>query len=204
MFVLSEMKDVVQVKPFNFVHNLKSSLEFGLNKKFANKVVHNVGLCISLFDIIEIGDSYILPGNGASHTPVTFRFIVFRPFIDEILTGKIKQCTREGVYVSLGFFDDILIPQEYLQQKSKFVDAEQLWVWEYVTDEGTHDLFMDINEEIRFRVIDEEFEDLTPEGPAPPKVDGDGPPVTVETRKSPYTISASVSESGLGLLSWWS
>ena len=43
MFVLSEMKDVVQVKPFNFVHNLQSSLEFGLNKKFANKVVHNVG-----------------------------------------------------------------------------------------------------------------------------------------------------------------
>jgi len=198
------MKDVVQVKPFNFVHNLKSSLEFGLNKKFANKVVHNVGLCISLFDIIEIGDSYILPGNGASHTPVTFRFIVFRPFIDEILTGKIKQCTREGVYVSLGFFDDILIPQEYLQQKSKFVDAEQLWVWEYQTEEGTHDLFMDINEEIRFRVIDEEFEDLTPEGPAPPKVDGEGAVVTVETRKSPYTISASVSESGLGLLSWWS
>jgi len=112
--------------------------------------------------------------------------------------------SREGVYVSLGFFDDILIPQEYLQQKSKFVDAEQLWVWEYQTEEGTHDLFMDINEEIRFRVIDEEFEDLTPEGPAPPKVDGEGTVVTVETRKSPYTISASVSESGLGLLSWWS
>lgn len=204
MFVLSEMKDVVQIKPFNFVHNLKSSLEFGLNKKFANKVVHNVGLCIVLFDIIEIGDSYILPGNGASHTPVTFRFIVFRPFVDEILTGKIKQCSREGVTISLGFFDDILIPPEYLQQKSKFVDAEQLWVWEYETEEGTHDLFMDINEDIRFRVIDEEFADLTPEGPAPPtKPDGD-PSLLTETKKSPYLISASISESGLGLLSWWS
>lgn len=204
MFVLSEMKDVVQIKPFNFVHNLKSSLEFGLNKKFANKVVHNVGLCIVLFDIIEIGDSYILPGNGASHTPVTFRFIVFRPFVDEILTGKIKQCSREGVTISLGFFDDILIPPEYLQQKSKFVDAEQLWVWEYETEEGTHDLFMDINEDIRFRVIDEEFADLTPEGPAPPtKPDGD-PALLTETKKSPYLISASISESGLGLLSWWS
>ena len=105
--------------------------------------------------------------------------------------------------VSLGFFDDIFIPQEYLQQKSKFVDAEQLWVWEYETEEGNHDLFMDINEEIRFRVIKEEFEDLTPMGPAPPKVDGEVP-VTVEARKSPYTIEASISESGLGLLSWWS
>lgn len=33
------------------------------------QVVHNVGLCIALFDIIEIGDSYILPGDGSSHTP---------------------------------------------------------------------------------------------------------------------------------------
>ncbi|XP_066924544.1 DNA-directed RNA polymerase III subunit RPC8-like isoform X2 [Clytia hemisphaerica] len=174
MFVLSEMKDVIRIKPFNFVYNVRESLEFGLNKKFANKVVHNVGLCITLFDIIEIGDSYILPGDGSSHTPV-----------------------------SLGFFDDITIPKEYLQQKSKFVDTEQLWVWEYETEDGTHDLFMDINEEIRFRIIDEEFVDLTPEGPAPPPVDGEPAPV-VENKRSPYSISASISESGLGLLSWWS
>lgn len=97
MFILAQMKDVVQIKPFNFVHGIRDSLEFGLNKKFANKVVHNVGLCIILFDIIEIGDSYILPGDGSSHTPVTFRFIVFRPFVDEVLMGKVKSCSREGV-----------------------------------------------------------------------------------------------------------
>ena len=68
------------------------------------------------------------------------------------------------------------------------VDAEQLWVWEYVTEDGNHDLFMDINEEIRFRVIDEEFVDLTPEGPTPPK-NPDGETTSMETKKSPYTIS---------------
>lgn len=38
MFVLTEMKDIIQIKPFNFVHDAKETLEFGLNKKFANKV----------------------------------------------------------------------------------------------------------------------------------------------------------------------
>ena len=33
------------------------------------KVVHEVGLCITLFDITEISDSYILPGDGSAHTP---------------------------------------------------------------------------------------------------------------------------------------
>ena len=32
------------------------------------QVVHEVGLCIALWDIIKMEDSYILPGDGASHT----------------------------------------------------------------------------------------------------------------------------------------
>ena len=32
------------------------------------QVLHNVGLCIALYDITYVGESYILPGDGASHT----------------------------------------------------------------------------------------------------------------------------------------
>ena len=32
-------------------------------------MVHNVGLCIVLHDITSIGDSYLFPGDGSSHTP---------------------------------------------------------------------------------------------------------------------------------------
>lgn len=39
---------------------------------------------------------------------------------------------------------------------------EQLWVWEYESEDGKHDMFMDIDEEIRFRVIEEIFVDTSP------------------------------------------
>lgn len=58
----------------------------------------NVGLCIALFDITHIGHSYIFPGDGSSHTEVKFRYIVFRPVVEEILIGKIRSCGREGVH----------------------------------------------------------------------------------------------------------
>ena len=32
------------------------------------QVVHNVGLCIALWDITKIEDSFIFPGDGASHS----------------------------------------------------------------------------------------------------------------------------------------
>lgn len=64
----------------------------------ALQVVHNVGLCIALHDITKLDDSHVIPGDGASHTKVHFRYVVFRPFIEEILVGRIRSCSREGVH----------------------------------------------------------------------------------------------------------
>lgn len=96
--------------------------------QLANKVMHNVGLVLCVYDVLSVGDSYLLPmdAEGASHTRVTFRVIVFRPFVEEILVGKIKSCTLEGVLVSLGFFDDILIKPEALPHPKRFDQTEQV------------------------------------------------------------------------------
>ncbi|KAK9399822.1 DNA-directed RNA polymerase III subunit RPC8 [Crotalus adamanteus] len=203
MFVLVEMTDTVRIPPWQFERKLNDAITEELNKKLANKVVYNVGLCICLYDITKLEDSYIFPGDGASHTKVHFRYVVFHPFLDEILVGEIKGCSLEGVHISLGFFDDILIPPESLQQPAKFDETEQVWVWEYETDEGAHDLYMDTGEEIRFRVVDETFIDTSPTGPS--SVEPSTSSGTEETQKkeAPYTIVGSISEPGLGLLSWW-
>ncbi|XP_071131598.1 DNA-directed RNA polymerase III subunit RPC8-like [Mytilus edulis] len=202
MFVLVEMKDTVRIPPWLFNIKFNDAVNEALNKKFANKVVHNVGLCIALWDITKIEDSFIFPGDGASHSIVHFRYIVYRPFIDEVLTGKTKSCSKEGVYVSMGFFDDILIPADAMQHPSRFDDKEQLWAWSYEVEEEKHDLFMDIGEEIRFRVVDETFVDTTPTGPDGTSVETSDNSDS-ESKKSPYTIVGSISEPGLGLLSWW-
>ncbi|XP_004071834.1 DNA-directed RNA polymerase III subunit RPC8 [Oryzias latipes] len=212
MFVLVEMVDTVRIPPWCFHRQLNEAVAEELNKKLANKVVFNVGLCICLYDITKLEDSYIFPGDGASHTKVHFRFVVFHPFLEEILVGKIKYCSQEGVHVTMGFFDDILIPPESLQQPAKFDEAEQVWLWEYETDEGAHDLYMDQGEEIRFRVTDEVFVDTSPTGPAAATPDNAAQPgqstaapaeESTEKKEAPYTLIGTICEPGLGLLSWW-
>ncbi|XP_019516095.1 PREDICTED: DNA-directed RNA polymerase III subunit RPC8 isoform X1 [Hipposideros armiger] len=68
MFVLVEMVDTVRIPPWQFERKLNDSIAEELNKKLANKVVYNVGLCICLFDITKLEDAYVFPGDGASHT----------------------------------------------------------------------------------------------------------------------------------------
>ncbi|KAI1239108.1 hypothetical protein IHE44_0012217 [Lamprotornis superbus] len=171
-----------------FERKLNESIAEELNKKLANKVVYNVGLCICLYDITKLEDSYIFPGDGASHTKVHFRYVVFHPFLDEILIGQIKSCSQDGVHVSIGFFDDIVIPPESLQQPAKFDEAEQVWVWEYETEEGAHDLYMDIGEEIRFRVVDETFVDTSPTGPSSAEASTSNAAEEVQKKEAPYTL----------------
>ena len=40
-----------------------------LNRKLANKVLLNVGLCLSLYDILEVGESFVFPGVYAEQMP---------------------------------------------------------------------------------------------------------------------------------------
>uniref|UniRef100_A0A2M4BXX3 DNA-directed RNA polymerase III subunit RPC8 n=1 Tax=Anopheles marajoara TaxID=58244 RepID=A0A2M4BXX3_9DIPT len=217
MFVLAELKDNVRIAPELFRLKLPEAIKEQINRKLANKVLLNVGLCIALKDIVKLGDSIILPGDGASHTEVHFRYIVFRPMVGDVITGKIRSCSREGVHITLGFFDDILIPPSALQHPSRYEETEQAWVWEYPLEDGnTHDLYMDIGESIKFRVSGEVFEESSPIGPPDQEVPsgsggsgagtGGGPGSAnpaQESNKTPYRIVAAINESGLGLLSWW-
>ncbi|EDV27426.1 uncharacterized protein TRIADDRAFT_53108 [Trichoplax adhaerens] len=158
MFVLCCMKDTIRIKPHLFRLDIHYVIEEQLNKKFANKVVHNVGLCIGVYDILSISDSYVLPGDGSSFTS--------------------------------GY------PAE---DRSDY--EEQLWLWEYQTENRIHDLFMDVNKEVRFRVVDHIFADSAPVSDTAQKEDNENE--SYDCSKSPYTIIGTINHPGLGLVTWW-
>jgi DNA-directed RNA polymerase III subunit RPC8 len=119
MFVLTTLEETVRIMPNKLHLPPRESITEDLNEKLANKVIVDVGLCITLYDIIEVGESFLRQGDPAAQTRVKFRFVVFRPFIGETLIGKVRSCSRDGVHVSLGFFDDILLSPEYLPNPCK-------------------------------------------------------------------------------------
>ncbi|XP_054160729.1 DNA-directed RNA polymerase III subunit RPC8-like [Oppia nitens] len=202
MYVLVQLEDTIRIPPHMFAISQKEAITDELNRKLANRVIINTGLCICLSDITKIGKSFLYQSDGATHTLVNFRFVVFRPFIGEVIVGKIRSSSMDGVLVSLGFFADIIIPPHYLQDNSKFDETEQLWFWEYEDNK----LFMDIGEKIRFKVKEELFVDTSPSGPTSTSNISGGDntnTVTDNKRKIPYLIKGTINESGLGLISWW-
>ncbi|XP_057828196.1 uncharacterized protein LOC131039436 isoform X2 [Cryptomeria japonica] len=118
---------------------------------------------------------------------INFRLIMFRPFIGEVLVGKLKKSDKSGIYLSLGFFDDIHVPEHHLQQPSTFDEKENVWKWDY---DGA-ELFLDLDEEVRFRVTQLKYP------PIPLEQENDAKPF------APMEIIGDINGSGLGLVSWW-
>lgn len=80
-------------------------------------------------------------------------------------------------------------------------EAEQVWVWEYETEEGAHDLYMDIGEEIRFRVVDETFVDTSPTGPSSAEASTSSAAEEVQKKEAPYTLVVTMCINSYSLVS---
>ena len=65
MFNLTKISDLIRLPPDEFSLPLSEALEDLINAKYSNKVIHNVGLCITLYDILEFEDGLTRNGDGS-------------------------------------------------------------------------------------------------------------------------------------------
>lgn len=84
---------------------------------------------------------------------------VFRPFEGEILYGRIKSSSEEGIVIDLDFTSEIFVPKELLHDDCEFDRAENTWIWR---PEGGAELFFDRGEPVLFRVDREQWHDQKP------------------------------------------
>ena len=69
MFILTRLTDTVKLLPSTeYTH---SALTLWLNTKYSNRVLHKTGLCISVYDILSVGDGALKYGDGCVYIKST-------------------------------------------------------------------------------------------------------------------------------------
>ncbi|PNH09607.1 DNA-directed RNA polymerase III subunit RPC8 [Tetrabaena socialis] len=199
MFIVSKIEDQIRVLPQDLTKTPVDAVTAVIEQRFLDKVIPNLGLVVTIYDVLSIEGGFVYPNDGAAFFKVQFRVVVFRPFVGEVIVGKLKSCSREGLRVSLEFFEDVLIPEHALQDPSFYDEAERLWVWKF---EG-NDMYLDLSEPIRFRVQAVRF--ASP--PTPMQLQnatGDDKLLGTAAKPfSPMTVLGDINGDGLGLTSWW-
>lgn len=210
MYVLATLKDKIKVMPHNFQDDMSVPVIDEINRRYCNKVIANVGLCISVHQIVEMAEMFIYPNEGAAYIVTVFNMTMFRPFIDEVLVGKVYGCTPEGVRVSLDFFEDIFVPANNLPTPHEFQEgsdgsdgaeaSENTWVWKY---EGENMDMME-GDRVRFRVEAVNYHETRKDTYLKSTIDTSGHVVKPkQPYTAPMTIRADMAGEGLGRTEWW-
>jgi DNA-directed RNA polymerase III subunit RPC8 len=136
MFFLATIADTIRVEPHDFGKGDAKAIQSSINKKYPQKVLPSVGLVICLYDVLRVGAALIHPADGASHFELVFRVVVFKPFAGEIINGKIREATPEGLGVTLGFFDNVKIPYYNIFEPNHFSATRKAWIWDDHQNDG--------------------------------------------------------------------
>ncbi|XP_066394829.1 DNA-directed RNA polymerase III subunit rpc8-like [Miscanthus floridulus] len=187
MFALSQIEHDLPMPPHLLSRPLPDAIKTELERLFLDKVIANLGLCVSVYDIRSIEGGSIHPGEGCSTYKVSFRLLMFKPFNGEVLVGRIIGYDDKGLQVSLDFFSDISIPG-HLMQFGTVRGPDGRWMLK--TEDGD-ELYLDLDDEIRFLVSSTKYP------PIPIDQKEDDPPF------APMQIVGSIKGDGLGLLAWW-
>jgi DNA-directed RNA polymerase III subunit RPC8 len=157
MFVLDRISTHVSLDPSALNDHTHDAIASSLKDQYTDRIVPDVGLVISVYDLLYIGEGCVYHSQGHVYYSVVFRAVVFRPFVSELLVGRIRQMSDAGLRVSVGFFDDIFVPPELLQQPAVWHGVEKEWCWKMEDENeeeqgGSSSLYYSVGGQIRFKV----------------------------------------------------
>ena len=203
---------MIQIYPSDFSKSSARAIEDFINDKYADKVIHKVGLCVGFHSIISTSEGLIGHGSGIVNVNVDFRVVVFRPFKGEIVQGTITDSHMvRGILLSQDFFEDIVVPPEVLFDDTAFGADDagvELFIWRpkdpETGKEAEDPFYIDRAEVCLFRVEKETWRDLSPQMQRPDQsFVAEQQAGETGVRQVPYLVEGSMMLSGLGPTFWW-
>ncbi len=102
MFYRTKLTDNIRLPPDMFELELKAALLKMIKNKFEGYISKDIGVVIDVASIGDVGEGIIVPGDGAPYYKVNFELLTFRPELQEVVVGRIKDIADFGAFISLG------------------------------------------------------------------------------------------------------
>lgn len=108
MYYKTKLKDFIRVPPRFFGLEIEGAVLKSIKEKYAGYIDKDIGIVIDVIKIAEIKEGVIIPGDGAAYYETVFESITFRPEMQEVVTGKIRDIADFGAFIALGPIDGMI------------------------------------------------------------------------------------------------
>lgn len=102
MFYRIKVKDYIRVPPEMFNMPKREAVLKNVKLAFENYVSKDLGFVVSVIDVGIINEGVIVPGDGAGFYDTEFELLTFKPELNELVYGKIRDIVDFGAFLDMG------------------------------------------------------------------------------------------------------
>ena len=108
MYYKIELKDHIRVPPNLFDMDVNEAVVKSIKKKYDGFISKDLGIVIDTAEVKEVGEGVIIPGDGSSYYKTTFEVLSFKPELQEVIEGRIRDIVDFGAFITLGPIDGMI------------------------------------------------------------------------------------------------
>ncbi|MBI3050983.1 DNA-directed RNA polymerase [Candidatus Woesearchaeota archaeon] len=154
MFYKVTLSDHIRVPPALFSLPLEEAIAARIKKKYDGYISAELGIVIDLADISEVGEGVLIPGDGGPFYEAKFSLYVYKPELQEVVLGRVRDVADFGAFMNLGPIDGMVHISQTMDDFVSFSKDKVL-----VGKDSKHTL--KVGDRCRARMIAVSFKDVT-------------------------------------------
>ena len=108
MFYKVRVKDFVRVPPSMFGNSKKEAILKNIKESYDNYISKELGFVVNVLDVGEADEGIIVPGDGAGYYEAEFDLLTFKPEMNEIVLGKVRDIVDFGAFMEIGAIEGMV------------------------------------------------------------------------------------------------
>jgi DNA-directed RNA polymerase subunit E' len=123
MFYEMLVTDHVRVDPNKFGMPTDEAVRSQLEESYSGFQDKDIGTVVTVLEVTDVKDGVIIPGDGAAYYESTFKLIVFKPELQELVYGTIEEITNFGAFIDLGVIRGMIHISQTMDDFVSFSDT---------------------------------------------------------------------------------
>lgn len=153
MFYKVELRDHIRIPPNLFNLPLEEAVIKRIKTRYNGFISKDLGIVVDVAGMNQIGEGIIIPGDGASYYDVSFELLTYKPEMQEVVPGKIKDIAEFGAFINIGPIDGMVHISQTMDDFVSFSKDKTL------TGKETKRV-LKVNDLCRARIIAVSFKDV--------------------------------------------
>ena len=123
MFYEMLVTDHVRVDPNKFGMPTDEAVRTQLEESYSGFQDKDIGTVVAVLEVTDVKEGVIIPGDGAAYYESTFKLIVFKPELQELVYGTIEEITNFGAFIDLGVIRGMIHISQTMDDFVSFSDS---------------------------------------------------------------------------------